>query len=88
MVLRKPEVPCAKPYTECRIHNQLLVLLLHYLPLGKRMEYVRDAQTQRDVRSRLIRSGSLLGDDLRELLRPHSNTVSLFAHFSEKSSIF
>lgn len=43
------------------------VLLLRYLPLGKQMEYILGTQTQRDVRSRLIRSGSLLSDDLRKL---------------------
>lgn len=31
------------------------------------MEYILDTQTQRDIRSRLIRSVSLLCDDLRKL---------------------
>lgn len=46
MVLRKPEVPCAKPSAECRIPNHL-VLQHRCLPLGQQMEYILDTNTKR-----------------------------------------
>lgn len=80
MVERKPAVPGAKPYTGCRIRK---VLLLHYLPLGQQMEYIVDTQTQRDIHSTLISTGSLLCDDLRKM-----HSLSLYLPVFERNFSF
>lgn len=52
-------------------------------PLGEQMEYIAATQTQRDIRSRLIGSGSLLSDDQRKMhtYSPDSALPSLCIHF-------
>ena len=68
MVLRRPAVPCAKPYTECRIPNHCVSAAASLCPLGEANGiYSRHTNTKRCSRSRLIGSGSLLSDDLNKL---------------------